>query len=132
MVFGYIAQPWRGRPGCGAPDWVYRSPPGPHTQVCPYAGLRGCTYFSKTIKAGLDSTVAAATSETKRRAADEIRARRAKAALGVGSIKHVLDFAVEAQAEPFVDRQRVPRDQVGLHVAVEDVERVEGRERERR
>src|SRR5262252_5844126 len=71
-------------------------------------------------------------SKTKRRAADEERAWRAEAALGIGSIKHVFDFAVEAQTEPVVDRQRVPRDQVGLHVSAEDVERVEGRGRERR
>jgi hypothetical protein len=24
----------RGRPTCGAPDWVYRSPSAPHIQVC--------------------------------------------------------------------------------------------------
>src|SRR5215510_4876220 len=67
----------------------------------------------------------AATSEAKRRAADEERARRAEAALGIAPIKNVFDFAVEAQTEPVVDRQRVPRDQIGLHVSVEDVERVE-------
>src|SRR5262245_63260899 len=70
-------------------------------------------------------------SETKRSAADEERARRAEAALGVAPIKNVFDFAVEAQAEPSVDRQRVRRDKVGFHIAVEDVKRVEGRRRER-
>src|SRR5262245_28054470 len=73
----------------------------------------------------------AATSETKRRAADEERARRAEAALGIAPIKNVFDFTVEAQTETVVDRQRVRRDKVCLHVAVENVERVEGGRRER-
>src|SRR5215510_9204142 len=79
-----------------------------------------------------DVKTASGQSEAKRRAADEERAWRAEAALGVAPLKNVFDFAVEAQTEPVVDRQRVPRDQVGLHVSVEDVERVEGGRRERR
>src|SRR5262249_31950700 len=30
----------RGRPACGPPDRAYIQPPGPHTQVCPYADLQ--------------------------------------------------------------------------------------------